>query len=72
MLEVTEVTIGGDGLNQMEQQAGGKQSKSEDGTPQVQIMAGAVLIAPAHPWQNVKSLADMSQGDQDKTADKRF
>lgn len=52
----------------MKQISYGKQRETKNGTPQIEVVTDAMLIAPIHPGKQVKGFADMSKDDHDETS----
>jgi hypothetical protein len=52
----------------MEQISQGKQRETKNGTPEVEVMTDAMLIAPMHPGKQVEGFADMGKDDHRQTS----
>src|SRR5437870_11511011 len=47
----------------MKQISCGKQCESKNSTPEIDVMANAMLESPIHPREQMKSFGDMSEND---------
>jgi hypothetical protein len=52
----------------MKQISYGKQCETKDGTPEIEIMANALLEPPMHPRKQMKFFADVSKDDYHQTS----
>ena len=51
----------------MNQISDGKQRKTKNSTPEIEVMTDAMLKPPVHPRKQVKCFADMSKNDHHQT-----
>jgi hypothetical protein len=52
----------------MEQISQGKQRETKHGTPEVEVMTNAMLVAPTHPRKQMEGFTDMGEDDQRQTS----
>jgi hypothetical protein len=52
----------------MKQISYGKQGEAQNGTPQIEVMTNAMLVAPMHPGKQLECFAEMSKDDHHQTS----
>jgi hypothetical protein len=45
-----------------------KQREAKNGTPEIEVMTNAMLIAPMHPRKQMEGFTDMGEDDQRQTS----
>jgi hypothetical protein len=65
-------TLGASHCKRLKQIAHGKQRETKNSTPEVQVMADAMLKPPMHPRKQVNGFAEVRKNDHHKTSGTKY